>query len=274
MTIASSGCHVVTNYPDPVGPRYAGTVRDASPPEDTLVVVTFNVEHGERVLRAIEALRADSVTREADIVLLQEMDAAGTRRVAEALAMDWVYYPAREGRDGDDVGNAVLSRWPIVEDEKLVLPHLAVFGGSQRIATAATVRIGGSTLRVYSVHLATPVNLTPGKREDQLHAVLEDAAAYPRVVIGGDLNSHGLGHGAVERGYAWPTRDGPATVFLFRWDHILHRGLQSPPEAAGTVLDNRGASDHRPVWARVALDDRPVSAAFPGTRLSNRGGQP
>lgn len=265
FAVSGAGCQLFTNHPDPLGPRSAGapppTAATVDPADDdVLVIATFNVKHGKRVERAIQALRADSVTRDADILLLQEMDAAGTRRVAESFGMGWVYYPARDDRDGDGVGNAILSRWPILDDEKVVLPHLALFGGSQRIATAATIRVGSLPIRVYSVHLATPANLGPGKRRDQLGTVLEDAAGHPRVVIGGDLNSHGLGEMAVDRGFAWPTRDGPATVSVFRWDHIFHRGLDPVLAGAGTVLDTRGASDHRPVWVRLILSPAAASA--------------
>lgn len=41
-----------------------------------------------------------------------------------ALGMSWVYYPAIfRHRSDKDFGNAVLSRWPIIADKKIVLPH-------------------------------------------------------------------------------------------------------------------------------------------------------
>ena len=139
--------------------------RDAG--ADTLVVVTFNVKEGERVDRAIAALRADTVTRDADILLLQEMDAHGTRRIAEAMGMGGGYFPTWFGEDGEGFGNAVLSRWPIVDDEKLILPHLAFFNRLQRTATVATLDVNGTRVRVYSIHLATRFNLAPWKRREQ-----------------------------------------------------------------------------------------------------------
>jgi endonuclease/exonuclease/phosphatase (EEP) superfamily protein YafD len=52
-----------------------------------------------------------------------------------------------------------------------------------------------------------------------------------------------------EMGYAWPTKHGPDAPRLGRWDHIFLKGLTSPDSAAaGTVLDVRRTSDHRPVW--------------------------
>lgn len=260
-----SACATGFNYPDPTGPRYAAprpvptslhgpaTVPGAGP--DTLRVVSFNIEYAEEVDSALHVLTGTPELADLDVVLLQEMDEEGTERIAEALGMGYVYYPAsyRSGTDRD-FGNAVLSRWPVEEDAKLVLPHHSVFTGSQRTATAVTLRIRERPVRVYSVHLGTVVNQWPWHRDDQLRAVLDDADPYRTVLIGGDMNSGGIGELAVERGYDWPTRDGPDTVRFWRWDHIFVRGLGTPDaEASGTVLDNHDASDHRPVWVRVLL---------------------
>ena len=98
------------------------------------------------------------------------------------------------------------------------------------------------------------INATPAAQRAQLAVVLADADHYPQVILGGDMNSHGVVRVAHERGYEWPTERGPKTTRLGRWDHILLKGLRSAgPSAAGTVLDVRGASDHRPVWAVAAL---------------------
>lgn len=252
-----AGCATGYNYPQAGGPRYAAPrpvapVRDAG---DTLRIVTFNIEYAQEVDSALKVLTRTPQISDPDIVLLQEMDEEGTRRVAEALQMGYVYYPAsyRSGTERD-FGNAVLARWPVEEDEKVVLPHHSVFTGSQRTATGVTLRIRDHRVRVYSVHLGTVVNQWPWHRDDQLRAVLEDAAPYDRVIIGGDMNSGGIGGLAVAWGYDWPTRDGPDTVRFWRWDHIFTRGLGIPDRhASGTVLDNHEASDHRPVWVRVVL---------------------
>jgi endonuclease/exonuclease/phosphatase family metal-dependent hydrolase len=169
--------------------------------------------------------------------------------------MGWVYYPAvvRRGT-GRRFGNAILSRWPIVDDDKLILPRVSVFGRMQRIATAATLDVGGVPLRVYSVHLATPVDLSLRARNDQFRAILDDAAPHPRVIIGGDMNSGAMPRHAERRGFHWATEEGPRTAAFGRWDHIVYRGLApAEPDPSGTILDPREASDHRPVWIRAVL---------------------
>lgn len=258
LGLALAGCRTGINYLDSAAPRYGnGLVRPAPPSAwpDTLLVVTYNVQESREVGRALDVLHSEAALASPDIVLLQEMDARGTERVARALGMAWVYYPAvRRTGTGRDFGNAVLSRWPIVDDAKLILPKIATWGRMQRTATAVTVDVGGVPVRVYSVHLGTPLSLSLQDRRAQLRAVLDDASVHPRVIVGGDLNSGDLGSMAVRRGFVWPTEDGPRTTTFGRFDHVLFRGLGAPATGAtGTILEGRGASDHRPVWARGVL---------------------
>lgn len=260
VLVALAGCRTGQNYVDPAGPRYAAAVPVAAVPSstgpDSLRVVSFNVEHALRVDGAIALLTSSEGLRDADVVLLQEMDAEGTRRIAEALAMGYVYYPATFHLGTErDFGNAVLSRWPIASDEKIFLPHVAPFGRIRRIATAVTLMVSGAPVRVYSVHLGTVVNVGPGAQRAQFRAVLADAARHERVVIGGDMNTAGVGGIARDQGYAWPTEEGPRTLRWGRWDHIFFRGLGLPQrDGAGTVLEIGDVSDHRPVWAVGILE--------------------
>jgi endonuclease/exonuclease/phosphatase family metal-dependent hydrolase len=246
------GCSTGRNYPDPAGPRYAGGTAVAPETLATeLRVVSFNIEYALQMDSAIAVLTGEPALQNADVILLQEMNEKATRRVADTLGMYYVYYPSvYRYKISRDLGNAILSRWPIVEDRKIVLPHLSRVTHSQRAATAATIRLGETVVRVYSLHLGTMAGLSPAARRDQLNAVLEDARPYQHVVVGGDLNDAGLGAVARDVGYLWPTQRGPATTPVGRLDHILFKGFRSPDSAAaGTVLDNRGASDHLPIWA-------------------------
>ena len=252
-------CRTGIDYPSTTGPRHAGAPPDAAiatrAQPETLRIVSFNIEFARRIDPAIALLTSDTALRSADVILLQEMDAPATKRVADALGMWYVYYPAIfHRRTRRDFGTAVLSRWPIVDDAKLVLPHPSRYARTHRIATAATLRIGRSWVRVYSTHLGTVADIGSGRRREQLRAILADAARHPLVVIGGDLNEASIGRVAEEAGYAWPTRDGPRTTRLGRWDHIFLKGLGTAgPDASGTVLAARGVSDHRPVWALALL---------------------
>lgn len=258
LALLLGACRTGENYLSPEGPRYSGAAAvatDRAPgTEDTIHVVSFNVEFAVNVDRAIGLLTSHPDLRGADVVLLQEMDAVGTRRIADALGLSWVYHPAiRSLRTGRDFGNAILARWPIVDDDKLILPHHGRPGRTQRIATAASLDLGRDTIRVYSIHFGSAVEIGDAQRRDQLRTVLDDADHHPRVVIGGDTNDEDAGRVAVQRGYDWPTLRGPRTTSVGRWDHVFIRGLVlADSAAAGTVLDARDASDHRPVWVRLA----------------------
>ena len=240
-----------TNYDDPRGPRFGGAApASVDPAPQQLDVVSFNVRFALRADLAGRLLRTHPDLRRADVVALQEMDAPGAARIAQELGLSWVYYPVARhpGGGGRDFGNAVLSRWPIVRDRKLLLPGRSIPRGMLREAVVADLEAPPGHLRVYSVHLETPIALWPAARREQLAALCADARTAPgAAVIAGDFNGRaGAGTVLGGCGFAWPTRDEAPTVGFFAWDHVFARGL---PEAAGTgVAEALGASDHRPVW--------------------------
>jgi endonuclease/exonuclease/phosphatase family metal-dependent hydrolase len=253
------GCRTGRNYPGIEGPRYVGRPVGVESRDrlgvDTLRIVSFNIAFAREIDRAIELIMSEPALRRADVFLLQEMDVEGTKRLASALDMSYVYYPAiYHLRAHRDFGNAVLSRWPIVEDAKLVLPHVSRYAGTQRIATAATIRVGAAHVRVYSTHLGTVLDVGNGARRDQVRAIVEDAKAYAYAVVGGDFNSSSVASVGRDAGYAWPTERGPSTTRGGRYDHILLKQLRVPDSAgAGTIASSRGSSDHRPIWVTGIL---------------------
>ena len=252
------------NYLDPAGPSYEERFADSAPPHPApgarLRVVSFNIAYAVKIDQALELLREDPALRDVDVLALQEMDAPGTERLARELGMNSVYVPsAVHPKTSRDFGCAILSPWPLVEPGKVVLPIAAFGSGVRRSAVRATVLWGEHRVRVYSVHLPSPLGVTGGARRQQLEVLLADVAdsAEP-VVLTGDWNSKDVGKQIVAAGFSWPTRDvGSTSKFLFfgmSIDHIFAKGLESPADAdaAGVVQDNRGASDHRPVWAVFA----------------------
>lgn len=262
LLVLTASCRQALNYPSAMGPRYAGvsTARhDAATGDRRLRVVTYNVRFGQHVERAINVLATREPLSGADIIFLQEMDGEGTRRIAEALGMSWVYYPAAVHPKAarQDFGNAVLSRWPIIADEKVMLPHIAGMRHSQRIATAATILVGTIKVRVYSAHLGTPTEIRPSKRRDQAHTILADADSFAVVIVAGDMNSHGIGKEFVAGGYQWPTEHNGFTSMFFNWDHVFLKGFTTPAlgsaKVTGIVRDTLGTSDHDPVWAVAQL---------------------
>ncbi len=260
-TVSFAACTRSINYSDPLGPRYAdrpeGTAVDtAAVAIDGLHIVTFNIKHAREIDLAIELLSTSPPLREVDLLFLQEMDAPGCERIADTLGMHYVYYPAViHSSTGHDFGNAILSRWPIEDDAKIILPHLAHLTHSQRIAVAGTVTVDGTAVRLYCVHFATPLGVGPGGRREQAETVVADALDHGGpVIVAGDFNKHSMGKPFEEAGFLWPTRDLGDTVRFFGVDHILMRGLARwDSTSAGIVEENLDVSDHKPVWALLRL---------------------
>jgi endonuclease/exonuclease/phosphatase family metal-dependent hydrolase len=259
-SLALASCANTVNLLNPNSPRFEGAF--AAPVPDSSVgraprlrVVSFNIKMADRIGSAIEVLRSDSL-RDADIISLQEMDEAGTERIARELHLNYVYYPGSiHPARNRYFGPAILSRWPIERSWKLNLPYEAPVRRQRRNATAAVVNVRGERVTVYAVHLETQFRASARTREEQVATVLADAksAAGP-VVVAGDFNSWGIGEYFRQRGFSWPTRDVGKTIAVFSWDHIFVRGLPlATPTAAGKVVDVHGASDHKPVWASLLL---------------------
>lgn len=274
LALTGGSCTAVS-YLDPSGPLHTfaaeGDVAAGRRPPGSLRVVTFNIAHALEIDRAIEVLRATETLRAPDVLALQEMDAPGTERIAEALGLNAVYFPSGvHPKYGRDFGCAILSPWPLEGPRKLVLPHGARVTGLRRAASIATVVRGEERIRVYSVHLPSPLAISGGSRREQLRVLAADAARVDGpVVLAGDFNSHGKVAELAAAGFLWVTRDvGDTTRFRFfgipiaglSYDHVLVRGLRPAPgaDATGVVPDNRGASDHRPVWALLVPADEPA----------------
>ena len=265
------GCAPTTNLLNPSSPRFEAeyatpTAETTTPPE--VRIVTFNIKLARRIDRAIEVLRSDSL-RHADILALEEMDDAGVDRIARALRLNYVYYPGSiHPTDHKYFGPAILSRWPIEQSWKLLLPHEGRIRHQRRTATGAIVRVGDQRVRVYAVHLETPFRVSDAARQDQVRTILSDAAGFDGpVVIAGDFNDYGVGAFLVRHGYRWLTTRVGSTISYFSWDHIFVRHMSpARPASAGVVRQVRGASDHHPVWAVAAPEVAGGLARVPSGR--------
>lgn len=243
------------NHKDPRGPRFAGSHSRRPAADRPLRAVTFNVRFARRVGQAIEALEQSEELRDLDLLALQEMDERGVKRIARRLGLDYVYYPAVvHPLHGRNFGNALLSRFRIADARKIPLPHSGAGEGQLRIAVAATLAVGRRRLRVYNLHLGTPLEIRRREREEQVATVLADALRFRGpVLILGDLNARGVGRLIETRGYLWATKHVGRTIGPFAWDHIFLGGAGTAVLDAGVVRDNHGASDHKPVWSVIQL---------------------
>jgi endonuclease/exonuclease/phosphatase family metal-dependent hydrolase len=166
-----------------------------------LQVVSYNIRwrSGDELRKLAALLRDDPEIGGATILGLQEVDRnkkrSGNKNNAAILAEElgmyyaWAAPPAVESEQEEETGVEILSAYPLTDVKRLLLPHEGP-GGRRRVALGATIRIGKTDVRVYSVHAETrlPVNC----KLDQIKAVLVDLACYPNdmpAVVLGDFNT-------------------------------------------------------------------------------------
>lgn len=273
-------------------------------------IAAYNLERGFELDRQIVLFQKHEMFKDTDILLLSEVDRGCARTryrnvardMAKALGMNYVYgvefveLPHSTAPDADqdgeqcEHGNAVLSRWPIVNAGEIrhqvsadwyIAPgpgrggHEPRLGG--RMAVMADIDVNGSPLRVYAVHFDSGFQDDMNRKAQAGELVAHAAGAPGPVVAGGDMNTLqylvDLSSGKFER-------DPTAPVFLASGYADAHAGLRASKRGTTrveygmrTVLDlifvkgaavtDRGIcpakicdplSDHLPVWAVIRLE--------------------
>ena len=225
-----------------------------------LLVVSWNVQFGVEAAAAAAALLESPQLRDADLILLQEMDEQGTELVARTVGLEYVYVPASvHPQTGRNFGNAVLSRWPLTDPGVVSLPYTSAVQGQSRQVVHAVAHVGPVRIRACSVHTEV-ATLSPAKRRRQFAAIgdVTRAGQDELLVIGGDFNTltrrgieavtsrlASIGAGRATEGAGPTLRRGGREFSL---DHIYARSLT--PMSCGVVA-GLGASDHRPLWVRL-----------------------
>lgn len=242
-----------------------------SRPSHSLRVLCYNIHWAlgtdgkydvERIARVIE--EADP-----DLVALQEVDVGversgrvhEVRKLAELTGMAARFGPTQHYQGGL-FGNAVLTRLPILDTQIHPLPYTEETPERKtypRGVVAVTVEApDGEPLRFLSTHFQH--NL-PEDRVAQAEAINElFAGDNLRTILAGDMN-------------ATPDEE-PIRILLEKWtnatddppsptvpvdmpsrriDYIFHRPAAALALEEARVIPESEASDHRPVFARLAI---------------------
>lgn len=165
-------------------------------------VVTYNIQWGKGRDGRIDLDRIAAAVTGADIIALQEVERNWraqdfpdqAARLAELLpGYDWVYGAAVSLAGASphrrrQLGNMILSHWPISSARTLPLPARPVFGhmNDEQAMTEAVIEADGLALRVYNTHLNY---LEQSQRLDQIARALAFIAEAPE--RGGPVTSPG-----------------------------------------------------------------------------------
>ncbi len=195
---------------------------------------------------------------DADVVALQEVlrplkGEDPLERLADVLGLHLAFAATRMHRHGE-LGNAILSRWPILNVSTLDLSFSRL---ERRIAVAARFEANQASLGVVATHLA----LVDRTRHRQVRELLEhpQLLAGPAILLG-DMNAWRRckatralevamrGHPELE----WPPSF-PAAAPVLALDRVYARGARVLEVRAHATAAARRASDHLPVLAQVEL---------------------
>jgi endonuclease/exonuclease/phosphatase family metal-dependent hydrolase len=179
----------------------ATNLQTPTPAPAEIKVVTYNIRWrgGDDLRKLVQLLKSDAALGQAAIIGLQEVDrnkkrthnTNTARQIAEALGMyyAWAAPPSTRSEPEEETGVEILSPYPLSEVRRILLP---VEGpkGRRRVALGATVKIGPTNVRVYSVHAETRISVA--QKTQQLRAVLNDLDQYPGTqpaIVLGDFNT-------------------------------------------------------------------------------------
>lgn len=203
-------------------------------------------------------------TWDPDIVLLQEVDQGRPRTLRQDQAqtlerrtgLHAVYGGNQPKSGGGTIGNAILSRHPIVASSNNALPQAG--GREHRGLLHAVIDIDGLRVSAYSAHWDHGSDVA---RRAQARATAALVEADPRpTIVGGDLNAvpQSPAYLILRRAGlrdAWRVGEGagltvPAHNPRRRIDFLLYGGGFAPLQS--TVLDS-AVSDHKAVWSRLEV---------------------
>ena len=240
-----------------------------------LRVLSYNIHYGQGTDGRYDLQRLAAVINEAkpDLVALQEVDVGvkrsgrihQARRLAELTAMAVRFGPTQH-YEGGLFGNAVLTRWPILDVVIHPLPYTQ--STAQRVtyprgAIAVTVRSpDGIPLRFVSTHFQHNVAEDRVAEAKAINKLFGQDDQLP-TILAGDMNAEPGAEPIQELLRVWtnasdepPSATAPSGNPTSRIDYIFYRPAGTFRVSEAAVIAEAVASDHRPVLAILELSVR------------------
>ena len=271
LLLVVAACNKDENYNDKYGDRAV-----IPPKGQSLRVMTYNI-YGARATSPANAADLDAIAevirrQNPDFVTLNEVDVFTNRTgkdvhqardLAEKLGMEWHFSKAID-RDGGEYGDAVLSKYPILETRSYRLPCAAEQPGEDRSLCVIRVQIDGKDLYVASTHLdhlsgdaSRLVQATEIRRirDTELEGDLilcGDLNAIPSSNVIATMTSFLTNTGPIDQ-YTFPSDDPSRKIDYIMYAPIEHFGVQNCQVVSrgDQQVDGVDASDHRPVIADI-----------------------
>lgn len=267
LLILLYSCKSVKQYAENDSPVWIDNTisENYSHAQDVITLVVFNLKEGEKTDLAIQELTTVNL-KDIHILLLQEMDEKGVIQFSKALGLNYLYYPiGTDKRNGNNFGNAILSKYRITNEEKLILPHSKI-DNRIRNAPNCIIDVQGKKILVYSIHNET-ILLPSKKRQDQLDSILNDIDQSldkaDFTIVGGDFNTlksidvKKLVLEFESRDFKWANENlGYTSKALFnivkpKNDHVFIKDLKL---IEGSKMEKSKSSDHLPLVMKLAFN--------------------
>lgn len=256
------------------------------PPKGTIVrVMTYNI-YGARATDPSNAADLDALAevirrQNPDLLILNEVDVFTNRTgktvhqardLAAKLEMEWHFSKAID-RDGGEYGDAVLSKFPILETLSFTLPCAAEQPGEDRALCVIRVEIDGRDLYVAGTHL----DHLSGEASRMVQAneirTIRDTKLNGDLILCGDLNAIPSSN-TIATMTSFMTNAGTISQFTFpseapnrKIDYIMYAPIERFGVQNCQVISRQDqqvngvdASDHRPVVAdiRFSTESDPI----------------
>ena len=232
-----------------------------------VAVLTYNIYHGEDANGGsnLDAVAGIINSLKPDLVALQEVDnktgrAKGldlTAELSRRTGMEGVFGKAMD-YDGGGYGEAVLSRYPIIETKNNPLPHTAK--AEPRAALEVHIELpGGMKMAFVGTHLDHQRDQS--NRMMQAGRIMELYENYDLpIVLAGDLNATPGSDpiNLLSRQWSYAAQDDPRPTCPSikprrKIDYIMYKPKGRWKVGEVRVIDEKVASDHCPVFAVLEL---------------------
>ncbi|NBI28486.1 endonuclease/exonuclease/phosphatase family protein [Chengkuizengella marina] len=218
-----------------------------------LEVMTYNIRHARGLDGSVDLNRITTVIEDsgAEIVGLQEVDRFHIRsnmvdqieEIADRLNMHWAFVPSVQF-SFMEYGNAILSRYPIVNTEMIYLANDI----EDRSAILVDIETPLGIIKIINVHFG----LTFEEKESQITQILLHIQNIEQpIIIMGDFNMTSDNTLMQDLAHLWQSSrtDSPTVLSGLEIDYIFaNNGL--------LILDSwtieSDASDHLPVVAEIS----------------------
>lgn len=224
-------------------------------------VMTYNIRLG--IQQGVEAIARIISDQAPDIVAVQEvgnewrMGPPGDTacEICETVGIEHHHYVTTIDEHGQRYGHALLSRWPI--DNPRIF-HFTQNIDEPRAALIADIRTDQGDLCVVSTHLSHRDAERSVHGTELVELVGDLIADEQHVLVMGDLNEeddvdwvHALKDRMADAGDLVEGKTYPNPDPSVRIDYLMAYGGQFH---SAQILDERDASDHRPLVAELAFN--------------------